>query len=335
MRRTSPVRGLATQTELSPTATPETPRPSCSGLPESRPVTESIRERVPSRALVTQTDRSPAASRSGPWPTAIGSETAISSPRNSSTAAAAATHITARTEIASQGRRRQDAEPLPQRRRWRGDHLGRASGRVGEDAGRRRRRALMLTGGVDQSARGRKALRRVLGDGAFDHGVEARGDLGLGVLGLACVGDDPGQRLIEDAAERVDVGSRADAPPLPLLGGHVFDRAGDRGAVEDAGVAQRLGEAEVREEGAVAFDQDVVGLDVAVDDAGGVGGVERAGDLAEQLDRLGGGQRAAGRDPPLQVAALDQPHRDDQLAVLLASVVDRDHAWMVEPRGEP
>ena len=47
-----------------------------------------------------------------------------------------------------------------------------------------------------------------------------------------------------------------------------------------------------------------------------------------------GGQRAAAGDPALQVAALDQPHRDDQLAVLLAGVVDRDDARMVEPGRE-
>ena len=48
----------------------------------------------------------------------------------------------------------------------------------------------------------------------------------------------------------------------------------------------------------------------------------------------GGRQRAAGCDPLLQVAALDQAHRDDQLAVLLAGVEDRHDGRMVEAGGE-
>ena len=47
-----------------------------------------------------------------------------------------------------------------------------------------------------------------------------------------------------------------------------------------------------------------------------------------------GGSGPVGGDPALQVAALDQPHRDDQLAVLLAGVVDGDDVGVVEPGGE-
>ena len=75
-------------------------------------------------------------------------------------------------------------------------------------------------------------------------------------------------------------------------------------------------------------------LDVAVDDAGGVGGVERFGDLAEQGDRPRRRQRPLAVDQPAQVAALDQAHRDDQLAVDLARVVDRHHRRVVEAGGE-
>ena len=102
----------------------------------------------------------------------------------------------------------------------------------------------------------------------------------------------------------------------------------------DAALAQRLGEAEVGEEGALAFDQDVVRLDVAVDDAGGVGGVERFGDLAEQGDGARRRQRPLAVDRPAQVAALDQAHRHDQLAVDLARVEDRHHRRVVEAGGE-
>ena len=151
-------------------------------------------------------------------------------------------------------------------------------------------------GGVDQRAGARVALGRVLGDRPFDHRVEPLRHLRLGVGVLARVGDDPGQRLVEDAAERVDVGGRPDAARRATAPATCTRRCRrPRRRSRDAAVAERLGEAEVGEEGAVAFEQDVVGLDVAVDDAGGVGGVERVGDLAEQGDRLGRRQRPVAR----------------------------------------
>ena len=52
------------------------------------------------------------------------------------------------------------------------------------------------------------------------------------------------------------------------------------------------------------------------------------------IARAGGSGPSRSISPP-QVAALDQPHRDDQLAVDLARVVDRHHRRVVEPRGEP
>ncbi len=75
-------------------------------------------------------------------------------------------------------------------------------------------------------------------------------------------------------------------------------------------------------------------LDVAVDDAGRVGGVERFGDLGQQVHRALGLERALAVDQLAQVAALDQAHRHDQLAVVLAGVVDRHHGGVLESRGE-
>ncbi len=76
-------------------------------------------------------------------------------------------------------------------------------------------------------------------------------------------------------------------------------------------------------------------LDVAVDDAGGVGGVERFGDLAEQVEGAVRRQRPLAVEQRPQVAAGDQAHRHDQLAVDLARVVDGDDGGVVEPGGEP
>jgi len=161
-------------------------------------------------------------------------------------------------------------------------------------------------------------ISRILGDGALDHRLQPRRDLRLGVGVLAREGRDPGQRLVEDAAERVDVGGRSHRPSTPLLGRHVLGGADHRVAAGGTAVPQRLGETEVGEEGALSLYEDVVRLDVAVDDAGGVGGVERFSDLAEQGDRPSRLQRPVAVDQLAQVAAGDQAHRHDQLAVDLA-----------------
>jgi hypothetical protein len=77
-------------------------------------------------------------------------------------------------------------------------------------------------------------------------------------------------------------------------------------------------------------------LDIAVHEAGPVGGVERVADLAEQP------QRAGHRHAPalllqqaLEVAANDVAHRDEQLPVGLASLVDREDVRVVQRRGQP
>lgn len=69
------------------------------------------------------------------------------------------------------------------------------------------------------------------------------------------------------------------------------------------------GDAEVDEVGEVVRgDQDVLRFDVAVHDAGGVGGIERGGDLGDDGDRAWRGQRAEAFQHAVQVGALDQAH---------------------------
>jgi hypothetical protein len=81
-------------------------------------------------------------------------------------------------------------------------------------------------------------------------------------------------------------------------------------------------------------EQDVAGLDVAVDEAAPVRGVERRADLADDPHRALGRERPLPHDGGEQVGAVDEPHRDIELAVDLPGLVDRDHVRVVDRRSE-
>jgi hypothetical protein len=80
-------------------------------------------------------------------------------------------------------------------------------------------------------------------------------------------------------------------------------------------------------------DEDVAGLDVAVDEAAGVGLVERSGDLVDDSRRSRLVEPAT-LDPQqrAQVGAVDEAHRQKQRAVLLAGLVDDPHPAAADPR---
>ena len=104
-----------------------------------------------------------------------------------------------------------------------------------------------------------------------------------------------------------------------LLGGHVAGRAHDLAGLGLARVdLEPLGQAEVGDlGGAVAVEQDVGRLEVAVHDAGLVRGVHGPGQRGHQL-----GRRAAGLGRPLeavgQAPPFEQLERDEGAAVGLA-----------------
>ncbi|CAM5728440.1 hypothetical protein STENM223S_00951 [Streptomyces tendae] len=143
-------------------------------------------------------------------------------------------------------------------------------------------------------------------------------------------------RGVEGRAERPQVGRGAGVVTADPFGRQVVDGPDDLAGAGDGRVAVYLRDAEVGEQHpAVPAEQHVAGLDVAVQDAGGVRGAQGAqhpqadaGGLARLdalllLDRVG------------QRAALDQLHDDPRPAVVLQHVVHGDDGRVVDPRGGP
>ncbi len=153
----------------------------------------------------------------------------------------------------------------------------------------------------------------------------------------------PGHGLVEHDAGGVDVGARVELLAADLLRAHVIGRAADgaaRGQVRVA-LAAQLGDAEVEHldvlfAGAQRLDEDVLRLEVAVHDAGGVRLIERRQRLAEQVHQARRRQRRLVADDLRQVAPAQQLHHQEQRArVRLAEVEHLDRVRMAQPRRRP
>ena len=120
-------------------------------------------------------------------------------------------------------------------------------------------------------------------------------------LAVGVEGDLADQHLVEDDAERVDVGAGIDSLSHRLLGGDVVGRAEDAPGRRHPVLLELPGDPEVGQFGpSLGVDEDVLGLDVAVDHVAGVGDAEAAGDLDRVGDRVLGLERADPGDPLLQ-----------------------------------
>ena len=142
-----------------------------------------------------------------------------------------------------------------------------------------------------------------------------------------------GQQLVRHDAERVQVRARVGRLAADLLGGQVLHRALDAARLRRLAVGIRAGQAEVGDlHRAAGRDQDVLGLDVAVDDALCVRGLEGEQRLADDLGRL---RRL---EPDVRVQQLARGAPADELhdhvvdAVDRAPVVDRDDVRVGEGR---
>ena len=133
-----------------------------------------------------------------------------------------------------------------------------------------------------------------------------------------------GHGLVEQATEGEDVRSMVDPLALHLFGRHIADGPHDRSfgrllpghgrnlstTLFGQGLGQ-LGEAEIQHLGiAVAGDHDVVGLEIAVDDALGVGLGEPLRRLAEPTEQVLG-RGLVDMDLSLERRAVDALHGDE------------------------
>jgi hypothetical protein len=110
-----------------------------------------------------------------------------------------------------------------------------------------------------------------------------------GGIVVARVGRQPGETLVKNAGQRVLVSAPVDLLPLDLLGGDVGERADHLSSAREPGTGRRtLRQAEVDEVDVLALgcsgQEDVRGLDVAVDQPLGMRGVQSLGDLLDDRD---------------------------------------------------
>jgi len=142
------------------------------------------------------------------------------------------------------------------------------------------------------------------------------------------------EQLVEDHAERVDVGRGVDGLALHLLRGHVSRRADHApGRGQAVLVVDQLGDAEVEDLGLAAVgDQDVVGLHVPVDDLVVVRDPDRGQELLDQVDRNVDAEPPVFIQPGAHRAAVDPLHDDEKDGTVLVEVVDADDARVVQGR---
>ena len=144
-----------------------------------------------------------------------------------------------------------------------------------------------------------------------------------------------GEQLVQDHAAGIEVAAAVDGFSGELLGRHVRHGAEHRPELRELGRVE-AGDAEIGDLHAAVVEQDdVAGLDVAVDDAALVRMLQRGEELGHHAAGLGEREAPARVEQALQVATAHQLHRDERRigAGVLAVLVDADDARVAEPAG--
>ena len=147
-----------------------------------------------------------------------------------------------------------------------------------------------------------------------------------------------GEHFVQDGAERVNVRSRVQrAVPSRLFRTHVrwspetHPRVGD--AVGTVAAAHGQRDAEVGHKCLAVVEQDVVGLDIAVDHAVTVGIVERAGDGGGDPERVGDRKLRLALEPVAERFALDVGHDVENGGVDSAGINEGEDVGMLQVGG--
>jgi hypothetical protein len=144
-------------------------------------------------------------------------------------------------------------------------------------------------------------------------------------------GDPPGEQIVEEDSQRVDVGARVRLQAANLLGRHVLKRSHHVAESREAVRAEGAGDAKIHHLHHVGVgEHDVGALEVAVDDAPLVGVADALERLEEERKRTQGGQAAGFPQHRGEGLALDVLHDHEQGAVLLDQGVERGDVGVVE-----
>lgn len=132
----------------------------------------------------------------------------------------------------------------------------------------------------------------------------------------------PGEHLKQDDAQGVDVAATIDGlVAMHLLRTHVSRRADNAAPRKGGRGLGNLDNAEVGQEGvAIVVEENVAGLEVAVDNASLVGMVQRRADAIQDMSCLGDGKRPF-LQPVGQGAATHVAHHQIWLPVIFAEVI--------------
>jgi hypothetical protein len=147
-------------------------------------------------------------------------------------------------------------------------------------------------------------------------------------------GRPAGEHGVEAGADAVDVGAPVGLLAADHLGGEEAVGAEDLAGAAGVVVGRGPGDGEVGHlHGAVVGEQDVARLEAAVADAGLVGVVEGAADLAGQPRRPRRRQRPVPGEHLAEGGPVDHLHDDVGDPALLAGVVQGDDVRVGQPRG--
>ena len=148
------------------------------------------------------------------------------------------------------------------------------------------------------------------------------------------------EHLVQHAGQRVLVAAAVERFGHSLLRAHV-DRSAEHEAClrkrSTAVSGDRARDAEVGDDGAAILQQNVLGLDVAMDDPASMRVRERGRDLVANPERVIYGELALAVEPAAERLALDQRHHVEEQGLRAgvggAGVVEREDVGVAERRG--